>query len=860
MNWATATWSMVIGGCATMALPFLLVGIKQRRTEHLFFVLVAVGIIWVAIGELTMMHANSVDQFEQAMRWTQVAILLLVMGLVGFVYFYFGTARLWLGFLVCLASLVCVVLSFVFRPNLNFREITALRHVPFLGASLSVPVGVVSPWTHFAELTNLLFLTYAVDASIGLWRRGETRRRALVLGGSITFFILLAAGLKALTNFQIIPLPYSVSFVFAAILLAMAFELSYDLLAAAEIARRLRLSEASRQESEERFRVAADAAPVLIWMSGTDKLCDFFNKPWLDFTGRTMEQEMGNGWAEGVHPDDLRRCHQTYTAAFEAREPFTMQYRLRRHDGEYRWISDTGVPRYGAQKNFAGYIGSCVDVTELISKEQALRESEERMSLALDEAHLGLWEWHAGSDELWGTQARRSLLGLQSGKIKLEEGLSRVHEGDRDKVRQMLMDAAKTGKNYHQEYRVLLADGRVRWTEHRGRCVKGEDGKVVLLRGLSIDVTERKGAEEKFRLAVEASPSGIVLVDGEGNISLVNRRTELMFGYDRNELIGKPVEMLVPERFASGHSAYRAKFLAAPEARAMGAGRELFGHRKDGSEFPVEIGLNPIQTPEGSLVLASIVDISARKRTEGEAQRRRDEINRLTRVSLVGEMAGSIAHEVNQPLGAMMANASAGVNFIDRGDVDAQRLREILAAVVSDGRRARDVINNVRATIKKGAVVRPNVALNDIVRNVMHMVEPDAATLSCELQASLAEYLPTIEADPIQIQQVLINLIGNAFDAMRGMPSANRKIEIATHQDDGLVRVTVRDHGTGIGDMRGEQLFEQFYTTKEEGLGMGLAIVRSIIQAHSGTIKAENAEGGGARFAFALPVSDRSSE
>jgi len=140
------------------------------------------------------------------------------------------------------------------------------------------------------------------------------------------------------------------------------------------------------------------------------------------------------------------------------------------------------------------------------------------------------------------------------------------------------------------------------------------------------------------------------------------------------------------------------------------------------------------------------------------------------------------------------------------------------------------------------------------------MVEPDAAALSCELRASLAEYLPTIEADPVQIQQVLINLIGNAFDAMRDLPSANRKIEIATHQDDGLVRVTVRDHGTGIGDMSGEQLFEQFYTTKEEGLGMGLAIVRSIIQAHSGTIKAENAEGGGARFAFALPVSDRNSE
>src|SRR5205814_702797 len=119
------------------------------------------------------------------------------------------------------------------------------------------------------------------------------------------------------------------------------------------------------------------------------------------------DQEMGNGWTEGVHPDDLQRCHQTYTVAFDARAPFVMQYRLRRHDGEYRWLKDEGMPRYDTQKNFTGYIGSCVDITESISKEQALRESEERMSLAMAAAKLGLWEWNVSKDELWGTKARR---------------------------------------------------------------------------------------------------------------------------------------------------------------------------------------------------------------------------------------------------------------------------------------------------------------------------------------------------------------------------------------------------------------------------------------------------------------------
>src|SRR6266513_3169146 len=151
-----------------------------------------------------------------------------------------------------------------------------------------------------------------------------------------------------------------------------------------------KIAEEELRESEERFRTIADAAPVLIWMAGVDKLCNFFNKPWLDFTGRSLEQEMGNGWAEGVHPDDLQSCLKTYVEAFDARKPFVMQYRLRRHDGEYRWISDNAVPRYDAQKNFAGYIGSCIDITELLSKDEALRESEERMSLAMDAANLGV--------------------------------------------------------------------------------------------------------------------------------------------------------------------------------------------------------------------------------------------------------------------------------------------------------------------------------------------------------------------------------------------------------------------------------------------------------------------------------------
>src|SRR5437667_2857340 len=189
------------------------------------------------------------------------------------------------------------------------------------------------------------------------------------------------------------------------------------------------------RESESRFQTVADAAPVLIWMAGVDKLCSLFNKPWLDLTGRTREPELGNGWAEGVHRDDVQKCLAVYTQALDARQPFVMQYRLRRNDGEYRWISDQGVPRDEPQGRFAGYIGSCVDVTELANKDQALRESEERMRVDAEGVNLGMWAWDLSKDEIWATNARRALLGWPaSGKIGLNDFMCRLHPDDRNRA------------------------------------------------------------------------------------------------------------------------------------------------------------------------------------------------------------------------------------------------------------------------------------------------------------------------------------------------------------------------------------------------------------------------------------------
>ncbi len=487
-------------------------------------------------------------------------------------------------------------------------------------------------------------------------------------------------------------------------------------------------------ESESRFQIVADAAPVLIWMSGVDKLCTFFNKPWLEFTGRSIEQELGNGWAEGVHPDDLQQCLQGYTGAFEARQPFVMQYRLRRNDGEYRWLSDQGVPRYDAQGKFAGYIGSCVDVTELLNKDEALRESEERMRLAADAVNLGIWEWDIATNEIWVTNARRTLLGWPaSGKVTFEDFISRVHPEDRGQIRQTISDAIRDAKDYDSEYRLVLPDGIVRWMSTRGSVHFDGEGKPARILGISIDITARKQAE-----------------------------------------------------------------------------------------------LN--------------------------TQRDRAQLSHLSRVALMGEMSASIAHELNQPLAGILSNAAAGKRFIDRGDVDLGEVRELLGDIISDGRRASDVVRGIRGMVKKEQIARRSVDLNEVVMDAVRMVSADALLHSCQLETSLDTNLPVVNGDPIQLQQVLLNLVINAFDAMRDAPISNRRVAIATQpNEDGTVRISVRDYGLGISEEMRDRLFDPFFSTKTEGLGMGLAIVRSIIESHGGTITAENADGGGARFEFVLP-------
>ena len=856
MSWVTVIWSVGAGACLTLALIHIVVWWKDRTARaSLVFAVMATAVAAFAALELAMMRAETPEQWGNAVRWVHVPVWVIIASLVVFVRLYLRAGRQWLAWAVVGVRTLSLILNFVFSPNINYRQVTAIRHVSFLGDSVSIATGVSNPWMLVAQLSLLLLVIFAVDATITVWRRGN-RRQALMVGGSILLFTIVGTVEGITITWGIIPMPLTASLFYQGLVLVMAWELSYDVLHASALARQLHASEAGLRESEERFRIVANAAPVLIWMSGVDKLCTFFNKPWLEFSGRSLEQEMGNGWAEGVHPDDLQRCLKIYTEAFDARQPFVMQYRLRRHDGEYRWVSDQGVARHDAQGNFAGYIGSCVDVTELINKERALREFEERVVLAAETAHLGVWEMDIATSEIWMSDSGRSLFQFDS-ETRLDHAAvqDRVHPADRAVRDSAVKRAIETRGGYEIEYRVLLPDGTSRWIGARGRCVTGEKGAGTRLIGVSIDITAQKEAQDVFRMAAEGSHLGVWHWNEIATALIWDRATRDTFGVstDLEITLDTFYRALHPDDVQRVKQTWRrALELRLPyqvEFRTLRPDGTIRWVDARGRGYYDEAG-----KPLG--MTGVIFDITDRKEAELAAQRNREELSHLSRVTAMGELAASIAHELNQPLSGITSNASAGQRFIDRGDVDLRELRDLLGDIVADGQRAGDVIRGIQRMVKKSVGAHRRIDLNDIVMSVARMVKANAMLHSCELGTFLDPDLPTVEGDPIQLQQVLLNLLINAFDAMRDTPVSHRKVIIATEGNaDGATRVSVRDYGVGIPEEARERVFEHFFTTKREGLGMGLAIVRSIIESHGGTIAAENADGGGPRFQFTLPAS-----
>ncbi|BAN27549.1 two-component system sensor histidine kinase NtrB [Caballeronia insecticola] len=355
---------------------------------------------------------------------------------------------------------------------------------------------------------------------------------------------------------------------------------------------------------------------------------------------------------------------------------------------------------------------------------------------------------------------------------------------------------------------------------------------------------------DQFKCALELLPFAILTSNPDNEILAANMGAQKLFGYSQIELLGESVNTLIPGLAYDVEATLADNRFRLPDP-SVGGARDLVARRKDGTQFPAEITVNRLSSEQHAPTLTVVIDRTERY----ELQRHRQELAHLTRISTLGELAGSLAHELNQPLTAILSNVQAAQRFLNAQPIDLDEVREILVDLVDDNQRASEVIRRIRALVKKGELEAAPLDLSGVVGDVVLLLHSDAIVRGIRVFVNIAPDLPPVFGDRVQLQQVVLNLMLNAFDAMDREGQQIREVIIdATLDTKALLRVAVIDRGTGLEDNMMDKLFVPFFTSKRDGLGLGLSISRSIVEMHGGRIWAQSNPQGGAAFYFTLPV------
>jgi PAS domain S-box-containing protein len=630
----------------------------------------------------------------------------------------------------------------------------------------------------------------------------------------------------------------------------------------------LRDSEAQLAEAQRELQATIDTIPALASRYRADGTTDFVNQTWRSYTGLSQESWTGRGSAV-VHPDDRQRVEQAWAAHLAAAEPFEVEQRMRRADGEYRWYFVRRVPLRDDGGNVIAWYGAGYDIEDrkraelaLRTREAELAEAQRELQLTLDRIPILAWQTRSDGYAEYLNKRWLDYTGLPLEQALGWEWQVAVHPDDLPGLLVVWQRMLASGNAEEVEARMRRFDGEYRWFLFRPSPLRDEAGNVVRWYGTNTDIEDRKRAEHALQRS-EAYLTEAQKLTLTGSFGWKIATGEIFWSEETYKIMGfertvQPSLEIIIQRI---HPDDRA--LVQRHLDRVAEGQRNYDYEErllmpDGQIKYLHVRSQLVTDASGAEeMIGAVADVTEAKKAQEALQAAQAELAHASRVAVLGEISASIAHEVNQPLAAIVANGEACLRFLTREEPDLNDVRGAVEWIVKDGNRAGDVIQRVRTLTRKTEGHRAALDVNDAIDDVVVLLQRELLVHRISVQRDLAAGLPSVLADRVQLQQVIINLIMNAIEAMQAVAGRARRLTIRSYQDDsGYVIVAVEDSGAGFTAESQDRLFHAFFSTKPGGLGMGLSICRSIIEAHGGRLSASPNADRGATFQFALPLAE----
>jgi PAS domain S-box-containing protein len=611
--------------------------------------------------------------------------------------------------------------------------------------------------------------------------------------------------------------------------------------------------------TEASWRQIVDNIPGLVATMGPMGEVEFLNRQTLEYFGKTNEELKNWSLIGAVHPDDLPRVIEARTKSVEAGQVYDIEHRCRRADGVYRWFQVRGLPVRNAEGTITAWYLLLTDIDDRKKAEEALQSNERNLSLMINAIPNFIHVLRPDGSVLYANQAVLDYMGITLKDVQKEDYRARFfHPEDVERLRVERWEALARGVPFENEQRVLGSDGKYRWYLIRYNPLLDEQGRIDRWYVAAFDIEDRKRAEAKLEQAylrlAEAqrlSKTGSFITDLLVDDHNWSEEAFRIFEFDpATKVTVQMIRDLI-------HGEDLPSFDAGIERSMKGAQFDLgFRIRTAGGNVKyLHAFARVIQHMEGRpLFIGALQDVTERKLAEQALNRARTELTHVSRIMTLGALTASIAHEVNQPLSGIITNATTCLRMLAADPPNIDGARATAQRTLRDGNRASEVIQRLRTLFSHKQPKYELVDLNDAAREVLALSTSELQRGYVTLRTDFDDGLPAVNGDRVQLQQVLLNLILNAADAMREVNHRPRDLLIATaREDSNRVRLSVRDSGVGIDPQSLEKIFDAFYTTKTAGMGIGLSISRSIIQSHQGRLWATPNDGPGATFSFCIP-------